>query len=315
VDESEAKLSRSQTLEGSVAAITGAGRGIGRATAAALVEEGVRVAIGDIDVEAARETSSQLGDRTVALELDVTDPVSFSQFLDEAERILGPVDVLVNNAGIMPLGPFVDEGTAVAQRQIDINVNGVLHGMKLALPKMLSRRRGHIVNVASAAGKTGFPGAATYCATKHAVVGVSEAVRLELRRTPIALTVVMPAIVDTELTSGVARTRGVKVVEPEDVATAIIEALRRPRFEVYVPRSVGVITRVTGMLPRPAREAIVRALRADRVLADFDRAARAAYAERSLRAGPPQGDDHLPAEEVRGTEGDVLGGRSSHDPG
>ena len=91
--------------------------------------------------------------------------------------------MLVNNAGIMPLGQFVEEDDATARRMVDINVHGVIYGMKLALPRMQRRGSGHIVNLASQAGKGGFPGGATYCGTKHFVVGVSEAVRAELRDT------------------------------------------------------------------------------------------------------------------------------------
>ncbi len=129
-------------LAGQTAAITGAARGIGRATAEAFLRQGMKVAIGDVDAEAARQTAADLGPSAVALPLDVTDRESFSQFIDEAERQLGPLDVLVNNAGIMPLGRFVDEDDATALRMIDINVHGVIFGMKLALPRMVAARSG-----------------------------------------------------------------------------------------------------------------------------------------------------------------------------
>src|SRR5439155_7223874 len=170
--------------------------------------------------------------------------------------------------------------------------------MKLALPGMLARGRGHVVNLASVAGRGGFPGIATYCGTKHAVIGISEAVRGELRGSGIELTVVMPAFVNTELISGTGTPRGVKVAEPEEVAEAIVAALERPRFEVYVPRSAGRIGRVTALLPRPAREAVGRALRADRVLVDIDWAKRAAYEERTAQSAPPSdraADGEVPA--------------------
>src|SRR5712672_1898936 len=96
-------------LAGDTAAITGAARGIGRATAEAFLRQGMKVAIGDVDVAAAQKTASELGPSAVALPLDVTDRASFAAFLDEAERQLGPLDVLVNNAGIMQIGPFLDE--------------------------------------------------------------------------------------------------------------------------------------------------------------------------------------------------------------
>ena len=125
-----------RSLNGQVAAITGAARGIGRATAAALIREGAKVAIGDLDLELAEQTARELGSGTVAFELDVTNRDSFERFLDQTEEALGPLDVLVNNAGIMPLSRFVDEDDATAIRQIDINLHGVIYGTKSALRRM-----------------------------------------------------------------------------------------------------------------------------------------------------------------------------------
>src|SRR3954453_8036057 len=168
-------------LTGQVVAITGGARGIGRAMATAFLREGMRVAIGDVDVATAQQTAEQLGGGTVAFELDVTRRESIERFADQVEGARGPIDVFVNNAGIMPVGRFVDEDDASARRQVDINFHGVIFGAKVALSPMLPHNRGHIVNVASQAGKFGVPGIATYVATKHAVVGLSEALRAELR--------------------------------------------------------------------------------------------------------------------------------------
>jgi len=272
-------------LAGKVVAITGGARGIGRATAQALVRRGARVAIGDVDLAIAKQTSAALAGGSIAVELDVTVCDSFARFLDEVEQRLGPLDVIVNNAGIMPLAPVLEERDEVAKRQVDINVHGVILGTKLALRRMSTRGTGHVVNVASAAGKAGFPGAATYCATKHAVVGFSEAVRAELRGTGLEISVVMPAVVNTELGSGLPRSRGIGVVEPEDVAEAIVAALERPRFDVYVPRALGPLVTFMTAMPRPARELIGRVLKGDQVLAKADMAARAGYEARA--GGPP----------------------------
>src|SRR3954447_10041581 len=273
-------------LVGQVALITGGARGIGRATARAFVREGMKVAIGDLDVDAARATAQELGGGTLALPLNVTERASFDRFVADAQAALGPVDVLVNNAGIMQLGRFADEDDATTQRMIDINVNGELHGMKAVLPAFLARGRGHLVNVASTAGKGGYAGGATYCGTKHFVVGVSEAVRQETRGTGVEISCVMPVVVQTELAAGLPQTRGVKHVTPEDVAEEIVAALRVPRFDVYVPRAVGAINQVAGVLPRSAREMLARALRADRVLSDIDTSARAGYDLRAARSEP-----------------------------
>ena len=269
-------------IAGRVVAITGGARGIGRATAHALVRRGARVAIGDLDVALAEETAAQLGGGALALELDVTDRASFERFLDEAEAQLGPLDVLINNAGIMQLSRFVDEDDAAARRQVEINLHGVIIGSKLALARFLPRGSGHLVNIASSAGKAGVPGGATYSATKHAVVGLTEAIRGEVRGTGVETSVVMPVPVNTELAAGLARGRGpTALVEPEHVAEAIVAALERPRHDVYVPKAIGVAVRIGALLPRRIGEAIARSAKTDRILASADKAARAGYERRA----------------------------------
>ena len=269
-----------RSLAGRVVAITGGARGIGRATAAALITQGARVAIGDIEASLAERTAEELGAGTIGLPLDVTDRASFANFLDQVEAQLGPLDVLINNAGIMPIGPFVEETDATAHRMIDINLHGVIYGSKLALERFLPRGRGHLVNIASAAGKAGFPGGATYCATKHAVVGLTEAIRAEVYGTEIETSVVMPIVVHTELGSGLPETRGFKAVEPEDVAAAIIEALQTGRFDVFVPRKVGRLFRAQSLFPRRLNESVARMLKGNDVLMAPDHGARAAYESR-----------------------------------
>jgi NAD(P)-dependent dehydrogenase (short-subunit alcohol dehydrogenase family) len=269
-----------RSLSGEVVAITGGARGIGRATAAALIAQGARVAIGDIDVPLAEKTASELGSATIGLPLDVTDRGSFARFLDEVERQLEPLDVLVNNAGIMPIGAFAEETDACAERLVDINVRGVILGSKLAIERFKARGRGHIVQLSSIAGKGGFPGGATYCATKHAVVGLTEALRAELRGTGIQLHQVLPIGVNTELYSGVSAARGFPTAEPGDVANAIVELLQTGKFEIYVPRSAGVLTWLQALVPRRVAEAIIRMTRGDQLLLAADHGARAAYEER-----------------------------------
>jgi NADP-dependent 3-hydroxy acid dehydrogenase YdfG len=269
-----------RSLVGTVVAITGGARGIGRATAAALIAQGAKVAIGDLDAALAARTAEELGHGTLGLALDVTNQVSFETFLDQVEAQRGPLDVLINNAGIMPIGPFTEESDETARALVDINLHGVIFGSKLALRRFLPRGSGHLVNIASAAGKAGFPGGATYCATKHAVVGLSEAIRAEVRDSGIGVTVIMPTVVHTELGSGLAETRSFKAVEPEDVAAAIVDALHRNRYEVFVPKSMGSILRPKGMLPIRAVDALGRLFKGDQVLMRPDRERRAAYEAR-----------------------------------
>ena len=276
-----------RSLSGKVVAITGGARGIGKATAAALVAKGCRVAIGDLDLELAEKSAAHLGGGTVALPLDVTDRGSYERFLDEAERQLGPLDVVVNNAGIMPVTPFEEEDEDSIRRQIDINLIGVITGTQLAARRFRARGSGHIVNIASQAGKAGIPGIATYSGTKHGVVGMSEAVRAELRGSGVEVSCVMPTVVNTELTSGVGQ-KWVKPVEASDVADEIVDALEVPRFDVFVPRANGVIYKVLGPLPRSWREAIGRAMKIDKLMLEVDHGARRAYEERAAKSEPGQ---------------------------
>jgi NAD(P)-dependent dehydrogenase (short-subunit alcohol dehydrogenase family) len=275
-----------RSLHGRVAVVTGGGRGIGRALALALTSEGCRVAIGDVDTAAAKAAASELGGETVGLHVDVTDRPGFTAFLDEVEKRLGPIDILVNNAGIMTVGPFEDEPDATAVRLLEINLHGVIHGTKEAVRRMRPRGTGHIVNVASSAGKSGFPHLATYCATKHGVVGLSEAVRAELRGSGVEISVVMPNIVQTELSAGLVETPAFKNSTVDDVADAVVDALKFARFDVFVPKSIGPTVAVLNLVPRRAREAIGRALKIDRALVEADHGARAAYEARAAASAP-----------------------------
>jgi NAD(P)-dependent dehydrogenase (short-subunit alcohol dehydrogenase family) len=278
---------RRRLITGKVAAVTGGGRGIGRATAGALADAGMSVAIGDVDQQSAERAAARLGGNVVGLRLDVTDPDSFERFIDEVEAALGPLAVLVNNAGVVQLGPFVEERRDQTIRQVDINLHGVVTGTRLALRRMLPRGRGHIVNVASSAGKLATPpGEATYTATKHAVVGLTEAVRREHLHSGIEFSIVMPGVVATEMTTGYGAGRGVKTVAPEEVAEAIVGALERPRVEVWVPRSLGALNRVSALLPRAGRDLMMRLFRSDEITWAADRAARSGYDARVEASEP-----------------------------
>jgi NAD(P)-dependent dehydrogenase (short-subunit alcohol dehydrogenase family) len=274
-----------RSLSGKVVAITGGARGIGKATATALVRKGCRVAIGDLDLTLAEQSATELGGGTIAISLDVTDRGSFTAFLDEAERQLGPLDVVVNNAGIMPVTPFVEESEDSIRRQVDINLHGVIAGSQMAIERMKPRGSGHIVNIASQAGKGGVPGIATYSATKHAVVGLSEAIRAELRGSGVEVSCVMPTVVNTELTAGVGQ-RLIQPVEPEDVGEAIADALEVPRFDVWIPRFNGGLFKFIALLPRGAREAIGRLMKVDKLMTEVDHGARRAYEDRAAHSEP-----------------------------
>lgn len=267
-----------------VVAVTGAARGIGFAVAARLARAGHRVALGDLDPEAAEQAAADVGRGAIGLGLDVCDRASYTAFLDAVDERLGPVDVLVANAGVMWVGPFADEPDDVARRQVDVNLHGVLLGCKLAAPRMLARRSGHLVTIASAAAKVTPPGEATYAATKHAVLGYCSAVREELRGSGVEVTVVMPGVVETALASGTSSGRATRRLSPEVVAKAVHGAIDKPRFEVHVPPLVGAFARLRAVLPRGAADALHRAVVPDQ-LAMGDPAARRAYERHALGPG------------------------------
>jgi NAD(P)-dependent dehydrogenase (short-subunit alcohol dehydrogenase family) len=274
-----------RSLTGKVAVVTGGARGIGQALARALAREGAIVAIGDLDGPGAEAAAAELGGRALGLPLDVTDRPAFAAFLDEVERRLGPLDILVNNAGIMPLTPLDAEEDASVTRQLEINLHAVIFGTQEAMRRMRPRDTGHIVNIASLAGRAAAPGLATYCATKHAVIGLSEAVRAELRGTGVEITCVMPGFASTELAAGVPDLRMVKRVTPEEIADATVAALKQPRFDVWVPRRLAVIIATAAILPRPVREWVSRAMNSQKVVS-ADRSKRAAYEARAAASAP-----------------------------
>jgi NAD(P)-dependent dehydrogenase (short-subunit alcohol dehydrogenase family) len=208
-------------MKGQAVAITGGANGIGLATARQAAAAGAKVAIGDLDGSAAERTASGLPGDALGMALDVSDSGSFAAFLEAAEGRHGPLDVLVNNAGVDWIGPFEQEPEAVTRREIDVNLMGTIIGTRLAVQRMLPRDRGHVVNVASGVGRLPLPGSACYSATKHAIVGLTESLRLEYRRTSLRFSLILPSQVETGMLAGQARPRLMAQIAPEQVAGAI----------------------------------------------------------------------------------------------
>jgi NADP-dependent 3-hydroxy acid dehydrogenase YdfG len=274
-------------LAGAVVAITGGARGIGRCTAEAFLARGAQVVIGDVDVELVEKAAAELraldGPDAVGLPLDVTDRASFAEFLDRAEELAGPLDVLVNNAGIMPTGLYVDEDDAMTDRMVDINVHGVLTGSKLAARRFVDRGHGHIVNVASLAGVNPAAALATYCGTKHFVLGFTESLHRELAEQGVGVTAVLPGVVRTELSAG-ARVpgwaEGLSTVDPEDIAETIVSVVGTRKMRAVCPRALGATIKVSAMLPERGRLGFERLTKFDQAFTSADPAARAAYHRR-----------------------------------
>ena len=260
-------MAQAGVVTGKVVVVTGGARGIGYATAKTLHQLGAKVAIGDVDEAAVKEAGTDL-DVGFYARLDVTDRQSFTTFLDDVERELGPIDVLINNAGICPAGGFVDEPDEITQRTIAINLFGVILGTKLAAERMMKRRKGHIINIASLAALGAVPGIATYTATKHAVLGFTDTARLELRSMGVTLSAVLPTLTNTSMIDGVASMTGLKNAEPEDIAAGIVSLIEKPKPRLAVTRAAGLLVEVTRrLMPIRVGEAVTHALRADTVFA------------------------------------------------
>lgn len=274
-------------IRGKTIAITGAARGIGLATAKALLARGARVVIGDRDVEALEQAvtaTSALG-AVSGHPVDVTDRASFAAFLDKARADGGGhIDVLVNNAGVMLVGPFLQQSQQAIRTSVEVNFYGVLNGCQLVLPEMVARRSGHIVNVASMAGMFAVPGQVVYSGTKFAVVGLSSGLADEFASHGINVTAVSPTFTNTELISGTKPSAAQKPVPPTDVADAIVKVLDKPRDQVSVPGFGRYFAIVVMLLPARGRRWINRRMGNDTVFLNMDATARRAYEDRAQSA-------------------------------
>lgn len=270
----------SDSLKSRVIVITGGARGIGLAIATACKALGAKVAIGDVETELAQHQAMRCG-FALGEYLDVRDRDVFSRFLATVRDELGPIDVLVNNAGIMPTGPFTEETDALSDTQIDINLRGVILGCKLVLPAMLDRNAGHVVNVASMAGVLPVPGLAVYCATKHAVVGLTQTLREEYRDTGIAFSTIMPAKVTTDLAAGTEQAaRGVPTSSPQVVADAVVKAIIERQTDVTVPSYLKFTPSLLNLTPVGLQQGFRKLVGDRRILEKLDAPARHDYNNR-----------------------------------
>ena len=228
-------------LSGRVVAITGASSGIGEATALACAQAGASVALAARRaerIEALAQRIEQSGGRAFALETDVGDEEQAHAFVERAHDELGRLDALVNNAGVMLLGPIDGAPTEEWRRMVHVNLFGVLYCTHAALPLMRAQGAGHVVNVSSVAGRVASAGAAVYNLTKWGVNAFSEALRQECVDAGIRVTIVEPGAVVTELQGHnrppvyeqmMRRWEGVEPLQPQDIADAIVFALGQPQ--------------------------------------------------------------------------------------
>lgn len=221
-------------INNKVVLITGASSGIGEATVRELAAAGARLFIGARRGERLQALAEELGREVAWRELDVTDAASFAAFVDAAEARFGQIDVLVNNAGIMPLSPLAALKRDEWARMIDVNIHGVLNGIAAVLPRFIARRGGHVVNVASIGAHLVMPTGAVYCATKYAVWAITEGLRQE--HDDIRATIISPGVVATELGNDITDPQVAaalkdwrqKSLTPDAIARAIRYALEQP---------------------------------------------------------------------------------------
>jgi NADP-dependent 3-hydroxy acid dehydrogenase YdfG len=259
-------------LRGAVAVVTGASAGIGEATAFALANRGAKVVLAARRVERLEEiarTIESAGGRALAVGCDVGDPDRLAALPAVVGEAFGPCDILVNNAGVPGGGDFAELGFEQIERIVRVNVLGVMFGTRAFLPGMLKRRHGHIVNIASLAGRFAIPGAAVYTASKHAVVAFSESLNYDTEPLGVRVTSVNPGLVATEgFSQGTMPPR--IVMQPERVADAIVRVVREDIApELSVPRWIGPLQAFRVLTPplyrwgvRTARSAGFKATRA-----------------------------------------------------
>ncbi|WP_449536436.1 3-ketoacyl-ACP reductase [Ferdinandcohnia sp. Marseille-Q9671] len=220
-----------QPIAGKVAVITGAGRGIGRATAIALAKEGIHVGLigrTSKNVEKVAEELKQYNVKVATAAANVADIDSITTAVESIRAELGPIDILVNNAGISKFGGFMDLTPEEWTNIIDVNVKGVYYTTRAVLPEMQERNTGDIINISSTAGQKGAPVTSAYSASKAAVIGLSESLMLEVRKKNIRVTTLTPSTVATDMAIELNLTDGnpEKVMQPEDLADLIVAQLK-----------------------------------------------------------------------------------------
>lgn len=193
-----------QNIDGKVVVITGASSGLGEAAARALASNGAKLVLGARRVERLQSLAEELSlGEGAAVRTDVTDVDQVRALVDGAAERHGRVDVIINNAGLMPHSPLERQKVQDWDRMIDVNIKGVLYGIAAALPHMIRQKSGHIINVSSVAGHKVRPGSAVYAATKHAVRVISEGLRMEVKPHNIRTTVISPGAVQSELAESI----------------------------------------------------------------------------------------------------------------
>lgn len=264
-------------IEDCVVVITGSNRGIGEACKKEFLKAGAKMVIGcDLDIYDATRMQPNLEQNERYFMLDVTNPNNWLQLI----KTFGKIDVLVNNAGVMPIGPFLQMSDEAVRNLININIWGVMNGTRVVLPEMLNQNYGHIVNIASILGTIPIANAAVYAGTKAFVINFTESLRVEHRKTGVRFSHVLPSAANTQMMSGAKGLVWPPLIKPERVARAVVRAIRYRRTEVWVPKYMKWIIKPGMLLPRHLREFLALNFGVGEMFTQVDKGKRAGYAIR-----------------------------------
>jgi len=250
---------------GSTFFITGGGNGIGAKVAELAVGKGHRVAVADIDESAAPDLCERLGDKALPVRLDVRDVAGWEKALDAAWEHFGGIDILVNNAGLIHPGWFREQTIDQIEHMVQVNLLGLVKGVRAIVPRFNAQGHGHIINMASYVAFAVLKGQTVYSATKHAVRAFHHGVAQEHENDPIDFTLICPTAVDTRMLrqqvgqDSCALAFSEASVTPEQVAAAIHRAAEKKPLEILVPRWPGAALRFVGVMPRLLRAITRRA--------------------------------------------------------
>ena len=253
------QIGKPKIIQDCLVVVTGATRGIGLACKEAFKNAGAQVVGCDLSGS--------------DFELDVTSRNDWAKLIKKYDVI----DVLINNAGIMPIGPFLEMSDEAIENQIDINLKGVIYGMRAVLPGMIRQDYGHVVNSASMLGVIPIAGGAVYSATKGGVILLSESMRVELRHTGVKVSHVLPSIVNTQMIAGAKPLSWPKPISPEMVGKAIVQAVKTGQIDIWVPWIMKWVIGFGKLLPRSWGEALALSFGMGEMFIDINPRERAGY--------------------------------------
>jgi all-trans-retinol dehydrogenase (NAD+) len=260
-------------LRGKVVLVTGAAMGMGKLEAQNFAREGCRVVITDVNEARLEETFEELkraGYDVASYVLDVSDREACFELADRVRSDVGPMDILINNAGVVECGEFLQMSEKSLRWMFDVNVFGQMWMMQAFVPDLVRRKTGFVVNICSSAGKVGVARMAGYCATKFAGIGLTDTMRAELHGSGVNFIIVNPGFVQTGMFEGAKLPFITRWIQPQEVADAVLEAVKRNRWEVFIPNlSVRMAALARGLGIPKVSDFLMTALGGNRSMAEW----------------------------------------------